>query len=845
MPEIQKIRINDANNTVVHPETSADIVVRGNSNVAADLSALETAVENIAVYSMVKDAEAAEGYAATYHLTKDGVNEGVAINIPKDFMVKDVEVKTCVEDDNPIAGLKVGDKYIDFTINVEPEESGASSEKHVYLAVSDICDQTIKLKAGANIEITEESGESGEIETVISAPNAYTKLNLVAGVNTSIELVPQPDIDEHTLGVFHYENNNINDVTGEIGDSSTIFPDTTGCEFVSGLSKFGTYCRKFTEDNVWFTGNGEKLTAPYTIDWWMYFEPGSGYNGKIEGGAYPNTFTIKATEYPSNGITFTMGTTLYTNPMQSGTWAHIAIEGIGNMRHFYFNGKLICTQEHITTGLTAHAYTGLTIDELRFSNIDRYVAQDFTPFNVAYSHATPEPIYQINNMLDVTNKIENTATGDHSITISGTPSTRSYTLNVGSSTRVLGDRSVAIGDAADVSSSNSTAIGSFAHIGYHNNSIALGYNASVDGNSQGGNYTGSIAIGSLVDASAANAIQLGNLDPTVKVSNKTPNTFQVYNYPLLDGNTGKIFPERLPGTGADLNLVAGDNITITEESGESGEIETVISAPNVYTRTNLIAGDSISITRVQLPEIDANTLCVYHFENSRANAVTSGTPLGNAFDYAGGFSFVSGGKFGEYGVQLNQPSNRGPYCLVGNNTVSTGVGIGPYSWDCWAKLPNNASTYNQSLGLCYSYGGQMMSFNFTKNSTTNKAKVTVTDGYASSVLYTVEFALNDWHHFAYDRGNGTHYFYIDGELVATSTAEFKNIDTIYTKSNGNWYQRGLSYTGDNKLTVDEVRFSNIARWQGQRFTPFNREYVAAGGDPIYQINSTITYEVVQ
>jgi len=52
------------------------------------LATLEDKVEEIAVpeYSLIKDDTSAD-YAAVYHLTKNGVNEGVAINIPKDMVV--------------------------------------------------------------------------------------------------------------------------------------------------------------------------------------------------------------------------------------------------------------------------------------------------------------------------------------------------------------------------------------------------------------------------------------------------------------------------------------------------------------------------------------------------------------------------------------------------------------------------------------------------------------------------------------------------------------------------------------------------------------------------------------
>lgn len=47
-------------------------------------------------YSIVEDKTSAE-YSAVYHLTKDGVNVGAAINIPKDMVVKSgtVENQSC------------------------------------------------------------------------------------------------------------------------------------------------------------------------------------------------------------------------------------------------------------------------------------------------------------------------------------------------------------------------------------------------------------------------------------------------------------------------------------------------------------------------------------------------------------------------------------------------------------------------------------------------------------------------------------------------------------------------------------------------------------------------------
>ena len=89
--------------------------------------------EDLPEYTIVKDAQAEQGYAHTYHLTKDGVNVGASINIPKDIVVESGSVKTCTQDDDPVQGYKVGDKYIDLLL----ANSGGS---HLYILVNDLID---------------------------------------------------------------------------------------------------------------------------------------------------------------------------------------------------------------------------------------------------------------------------------------------------------------------------------------------------------------------------------------------------------------------------------------------------------------------------------------------------------------------------------------------------------------------------------------------------------------------------------------------------------------------------------------------------------------------------------
>lgn len=97
-----------------------------------------------AEYSVVKDATAASGYAATYHLTKGGVNVGTAINIPKDMVVESGTVVT-----NPagqaagtyiklvLANANEDTLYIPVDTLIEYVTSGSQTGDMVVITVSD------------------------------------------------------------------------------------------------------------------------------------------------------------------------------------------------------------------------------------------------------------------------------------------------------------------------------------------------------------------------------------------------------------------------------------------------------------------------------------------------------------------------------------------------------------------------------------------------------------------------------------------------------------------------------------------------------------------------------------
>ena len=123
--------------------------------------------------------------------------------------------------------------------------------------------------------------------------------------------------------------------------------------------------------------------------------------------------------------------------------------------------------------------------------------------------------------------LKNTATGVSSLTILGTANNSQYQINIGPSA-VGGKNTVSIGQGAN------------AHL--NENCVLVGQLA--DSSRDGG-----IAIGRCAKVTAFNAIQLGTINGTI-TTNSTSNSFQVFNYQMLDGTTGLIPAARI-GTGYD------------------------------------------------------------------------------------------------------------------------------------------------------------------------------------------------------------------------------------------------------------------------------------------------------
>lgn len=180
---LESVEAGDNSVTIAGSATKPSVAVKiseavGNALSLAD-DGLKVEIPEVEVpkYSLVKDETAAAGDVATYHLTKDGVNEGVAINIPKDLVVASGSVITAVEGKLP-EGVTEAGTYIQLNL--------ANSAKPLYINVGSLIEY-----------VTGGSDENDAIQVNVSSDThkvtanvkngSLTKEMLAAGVVASLD----------------------------------------------------------------------------------------------------------------------------------------------------------------------------------------------------------------------------------------------------------------------------------------------------------------------------------------------------------------------------------------------------------------------------------------------------------------------------------------------------------------------------------------------------------------------------------------------------------------------------------------------------------------------------------
>lgn len=164
---LESVEAGDNSITIAGSATKPSVAVKvskaaGNAlSLADDGLKVEIPEVKVPAYSLVKDTTAAAGDVATYHLTKDGVNEGVEINIPKDLVVASGSVITAVAGKLP-EGVTEAGTYIQLNL--------ANSDKPLYINVGSLIEY-----------VTGGSGENDAIQINVSSDTHKVTANVKNG----------------------------------------------------------------------------------------------------------------------------------------------------------------------------------------------------------------------------------------------------------------------------------------------------------------------------------------------------------------------------------------------------------------------------------------------------------------------------------------------------------------------------------------------------------------------------------------------------------------------------------------------------------------------------------------
>ena len=136
---------------------------------------LSGSTDNITL-TIVKEQTPESGFLATYKLKQGDTQIGASINIPKDYLIKSGEVKTVTTANTPYNGAAVGDKYLDFIVNVT---EGTASDTHMYIPVNDLVDVYTE---GNGIDISNSNVVSIQIDSTNANGLATTSNGLKLGL---------------------------------------------------------------------------------------------------------------------------------------------------------------------------------------------------------------------------------------------------------------------------------------------------------------------------------------------------------------------------------------------------------------------------------------------------------------------------------------------------------------------------------------------------------------------------------------------------------------------------------------------------------------------------------------
>ena len=274
-------------------------------------------------YSIVKLGTATEGYIATYQLQKDGVQVGVNIDIPKDYLVKSAEIKTSAGEGDP-SGLPAGSKYIDFVINTKV---GTGEESHIYLDVQSLVDV---YTPGNGIEISEANIISAK---VVAANGLSVDASGIAMVLASGTANGAMSSDQFTKLGGIADNATANTITlnSIATPNPTFYAPTTGGmagqQLVSGgdgapvWQDMPTNLKKYSANNTELTATGGVFTWTISAATHGISQPLVVQLFEVASGAQVIADVIVA----STGITIQINDSTNTNTLTANTYKVVIV----------------------------------------------------------------------------------------------------------------------------------------------------------------------------------------------------------------------------------------------------------------------------------------------------------------------------------------------------------------------------------------------------------------------------------------------------------------------------------------------------------------------------------------
>lgn len=198
--------------------TGQILVKKSDTDFDTEWKTVDTA--NPPEYTIVKQTAAEDGYFATYYLTRNSVQTGEKINIPKDYLVKEAELLEVTETDTPYSGAVIGDKYIDFTINTQAADE---DERHIYLPVKDLVDTYV---AGNGINIADNT-VSAKLDTANANGLAVDASGIKLNLATSTTAGAMSGADKAKLdasSTTEQMNQAISEAVADLTDGTTELP---------------------------------------------------------------------------------------------------------------------------------------------------------------------------------------------------------------------------------------------------------------------------------------------------------------------------------------------------------------------------------------------------------------------------------------------------------------------------------------------------------------------------------------------------------------------------------------------------------------------------------------------